>query len=152
GARVIKIEELSGDPMRGNNGSFFSAHRGKESLSVDLKTPEGKEAVYELVRRADLVHHNMRAGATVRLGIDYDTLKQINPRIIYCHSSGYGNEGPWNRLPAFEPLHSAATGLLNRTAGAGNPPLGYLSHMDIGCGLTSTVMVLAALVERERSG
>ena len=152
GARVIKIEELSGDPMRGPNSSFLSAHRGKESLSVNLKTDEGREAVYELVRRADIVHHNMRAGATTRLAIDYETLNKINPRIIYCHSSGYGNAGPWSHLPAFEPLHSAATGLLNRTAGEGNPPLMYLSHMDIGCGLTSTVMVLAALAERERSG
>jgi crotonobetainyl-CoA:carnitine CoA-transferase CaiB-like acyl-CoA transferase len=153
GARVIKVEEYGGDPMRGPQlGIFIGVQRGKQSLAVDLKTEEGRAIIHQLVRKADVVHHNMRAGAMERLGIGWQQLRELNPRLIFCHSSGYGNDGEWSRLPTFEPLHSAITGMLSRTGGEGNPPDHYLSHMDYGCGLTSTVMVLAALIERERSG
>ena len=153
GARVIKVEEVGGDPRRrGVSGGFLQVQRGKESLALDLKTKEGLEIVYELVRRADVVHHNQRRAATLKLGIDYETLCAMNPRLIYCHSSGYGNDGPWSHLPVFEPLLSALTGLLHRTGGEGNAPLNYLTHMDYGCGMTSAGVVIAALIERERSG
>jgi len=87
-----------------------------------------------------------------RLGMGWEQLRALNQRLIYCHSSGYGNSGEWSRLPTFEPLHSAITGMLSRTGGEGNPPEHYLTHMDYGCGLTSAAMVIAALIERERSG
>ncbi|MGA2410933.1 MAG: CoA transferase, partial [Candidatus Binataceae bacterium] len=153
GARVIKVEEYGGDPMRGPQLSILlGVQRGKESLAIDLKSEDGRRIVHDLVRNADVVHHNMRAGAMDRLGAGWDTLHAINPRLIYCHSSGYGNEGAWSRLPTFEPLHSAITGLLTRTGGVGNRPAHYLTHMDYGCGLTSAVMTIAALFERERTG
>jgi crotonobetainyl-CoA:carnitine CoA-transferase CaiB-like acyl-CoA transferase len=153
GARVIKVEEYGGDPMRGPQlGILLGVQRGKESLAVDLKSDEGREIVHRLVERADVVHHNMRLGAMERLGMGWEQLHAINPRLVYCHSSGYGNSGEWSRLPTFEPLHSAITGMLSRTGGDGNPPEHYLTHMDYGCGLTSCAMVLAALIERERSG
>jgi crotonobetainyl-CoA:carnitine CoA-transferase CaiB-like acyl-CoA transferase len=153
GARVIKIEEYGGDPMRGPQlGSFLGVQRGKESIAVDLKSAEGRRIAHDLARRADVVHHNLRAGAMERLGVGWEDLRALNPGLIFCHSSGYGNEGPWSKLPTFEPLHSALTGMLVRTGGEGNPPDHYLTHMDYGCGLTSCAMVLAALVERARSG
>jgi len=153
GARVIKVEEYGGDPMRGPQlGIFLGVQRGKESLAIDLKSAAGREIVYDLVRKADVIHNNMRVGAMDRLGVGWDQLRAINPRLVYCHSSGYGNAGAWSRLPTFEPLHSAITGMLCRTGGEGNPPDHYLTHMDYGCGLTSCAMVLAALYERERSG
>ena len=153
GARVIKIEEIDGDPRRrGTSGGFLQVQRGKESLALNLKTPEGVAVVHELVKRADVVHHNLRRAATVKLGINWETLCAINPRLIYLHSSGYGNDGAWAPLPTFEPLLSAVTGMLNRTGGEGNPPLTYLTHMDYGCGMTSAGAVIAALIERERSG
>ena len=153
GARVIKVEEYGGDPMRGPQlSSFLGVQRGKESIAVDLKSPEGKQIALDLVRKADAVHHNLRAGAMERLGVGWEQLSAINPRLIFCHSSGYGNDGPWSKLPTFEPLHSAITGMLARTGGEGNMPDHYLTHMDYGCGLTSCTMVLAALVEREQSG
>jgi crotonobetainyl-CoA:carnitine CoA-transferase CaiB-like acyl-CoA transferase len=153
GARVIKIEEYGGDPMRGPQLSIFlGVQRGKESIAIDLKSEDGRRLVHELVKRADVVHHNMRLGAMERLGMGWEQLHALNPLLVYCHSSGYGNTGEWSRLPTFEPLHSAITGMLSRTGGEGNPPEHYLTHMDYGCGLTSTVMVLAALVEREHSG
>ena len=153
GARVIKVEEYGGDPMRGPQlGILLGVQRGKESIALDLKSEAGRAIAHDLVRKADVVHHNMRAGAMDRLGMGYERLREINPRLIYCHSSGYGNSGEWARLPTFEPLHSALTGMLSRTGGEGNPPDHYLSHMDYGCGLTSATMVLAALLERERGG
>ena len=139
--------------MRGPQLSIFlGVQRGKESIAVDLKSDEGRRIVHELVKRADVVHNNMRLGAMERLGMGWEQLHALNHRLVYCHSSGYGNSGEWSRLPTFEPLHSAITGMLVRTGGDGNPPEHYLTHMDYGCGLTSTVMVLAALVERERRG
>jgi crotonobetainyl-CoA:carnitine CoA-transferase CaiB-like acyl-CoA transferase len=152
GARVIKIEEPRGDPARGGRGLFFASQRGKEDLAVNLKDQRIQEIVRKLVGQADVVHHNLRAVAAEKLGIGPQALMALNPRLIYCHSSGYGNRGPWGHLPTFEPLHSAVCGLLHRTGGTGNPPLLYLTHMDIGCALSSTVCVLAALLEREKSG
>ncbi len=153
GARVIKVEEYGGDPMRGPQlRLLLGVQRGKESIAVDLKSAEGRAIVHDLVRKADVIHNNMRVGAMDRLGMGVEELRALNPRLIYCHSSGYGNAGEWSRLPTFEPLHSALTGMLHRTGGEGNPPDHYLTHMDYGCGLTSCAMVLAALVERERSG
>lgn len=153
GARVIKVEEYGGDPMRGPQlSSFLGVQRGKESIAVDLKSAAGRQIALDLARKADVVHHNLRAGAMERLGVGWDQLHAINPRLIFCHSSGYGNDGPWAKLPTFEPLHSAITGMLTRTGGEGNMPDHYLTHMDYGCGLTSCAMVLAALVEREHSG
>ncbi len=153
GARVIKIEEIDGDPRRrGTSGGFLQVQRGKESLALNLKTAEGISIVHELVKRADVVHHNLRRAATVKLGINWEALCAINPRLIYCHSAGYGNDGAWAPLPTFEPLLSAVTGILSRTGGEGNAPLNYLTHMDYGCGMTSTGVVIAALIERERSG
>ena len=153
GARVIKVEEYGGDPMRGPQLSILlGVQRGKESLAIDLKSPDGRRIVHDLVRKADVVHNNMRVGAMEKLGVGWEQLRALNPRLIYCHSSGYGNAGDWARLPTFEPLHSALTGMLSRTGGDGNPPEHYLTHMDYGCGLTSAAMVIAALAERERSG
>jgi crotonobetainyl-CoA:carnitine CoA-transferase CaiB-like acyl-CoA transferase len=153
GARLIKVEEYGGDPMRGPQlRLLLGVQRGKESIAIDLKSAEGRAVVHDLVRKADVVHNNMRAGAMDRIGMGVEELRSLNPRLIYCHSSGYGNAGEWSRLPTFEPLHSALTGMLCRTGGEGNPPDHYLTHMDYGCGLTSCAMVLAALVECERSG
>jgi crotonobetainyl-CoA:carnitine CoA-transferase CaiB-like acyl-CoA transferase len=152
GARVIKVEEVNGDPLRATPKQFLSSQRGKQSLAVNLKTENGQEIVHRLVCRADIVHHNMRAGVMERLGMGYQELRRLKPDLIYCHSSGYGNRGEWSRLPAFEPLHSALAGLLARTGGPGRPPLHYLTHMDFGCALTSATAVLAALWHRDRTG
>ena len=155
GARVIKVEEVVGDPVRragGGGAGFLTSNRGKEAIALNLKTDAGRAVAYDLIRQADVVHHNLRKGSLGRLGIEYETLSGMNPQLVYLHSSGYGNDGPWSSLPTLEPLHSALSGLLVRTAGEGNPPAHYLTHMDYGCALTSTIAVLAALIERERSG
>src|SRR5713101_8360608 len=97
-ARVIKVEEYGGDPMRGPQLSIFlGVQRGKESIAVDLKNEEGRRIIHELVERADVVHNNMRLGAMERLGMGWEQLHALNPRLVYCHSSGYGNSGEWSR-------------------------------------------------------
>jgi crotonobetainyl-CoA:carnitine CoA-transferase CaiB-like acyl-CoA transferase len=152
GARVIKVEEVTGDPRRGIAATFLFVQRGKEDIALNLKTDEGRRIVYQLVERADVVVHNMRVGVAERLGIDYETLRAINPRLIYCHNAGYGSRGPGARDPVMEPLHSALAGFLHLTGGRDNPPLRYLSNMDLGCGLNGALTIVMALYERTRSG
>lgn len=152
GATVIKVEEPAGDPMRHPLGAFAGVARGKQSIALNLKDPDDHATMLALLRRADVFVTNLRAGALERLGLGRDAVRALNPSIVHCHTSGYGNRGPWRDLPAFEPLHSALTGLLARAGGAGNPPAHYMTHMDYGCGLTAALAVVAALVHRNRTG
>jgi crotonobetainyl-CoA:carnitine CoA-transferase CaiB-like acyl-CoA transferase len=152
GARVIKLEPPEGDPMRRPLGAFLGVQRGKESVAVDLKTASGRSLAGDLASRADVVMHNMRTGAMERLGLSPEELMARNPRLVYCHSAGYGLRGPLSASPAFEPLSSALTGVLARSGGEGNPPRNYLSNLDFGNGFTSAIAILAALVERSSSG
>ena len=112
GARVIRIETLEGDWMRISNRGI-AAHRtmaGTEGISVNLKTPEGLAIIHALVPKADLMVHNMRPGVTERLGIGYEQLRQINPRLIYLYAGGYGSTGPYARRPSFHPIAGAVAG------------------------------------------
>ncbi len=122
GARVIKIEPPTGDLMR-RLGSFVKTVQGKESISVDLKQAQGREILYRLVGKADALLHNFRPGAEKRIGLEYGTLSQINPRLVYLYAGAYGSSGPHHRLPAFHPTVSAITGSGLRAAGPGNPPM-----------------------------
>src|SRR5262249_33054111 len=144
--------QIDGDPGRSLATTFPGVQRGKRSLAVDLKTEAGREIVHRLVRDADVVHHNLRVGVAERLGIGYAQLREFNPRLGHRHSSGYGSRGPKALYPTFEPLHSAFTGILHANAGAGNPPLMYLSNMDIGSGYLAASAMVMALIERARSG
>jgi crotonobetainyl-CoA:carnitine CoA-transferase CaiB-like acyl-CoA transferase len=117
GARVIKIEPLDGDP--GRVFPFIKMVQGKESLAVDLKAPEGLQIVHRLVTRADMFLHNYRPGVPERLGIDYDTLEQHNPQLIYAYAGAYGKEGPYVKMPAFHPVAGAVCGNAVLQAGEG---------------------------------
>jgi crotonobetainyl-CoA:carnitine CoA-transferase CaiB-like acyl-CoA transferase len=153
GARVIKIEELDGQAMRFGAPRFFlTCERGKEDLPLDLKAADGIENFRRLASRADVIIHNLRLDAVRRLGTDYETLKKLNPGLIYCHASGYGNDGPWAKLPAFGVLQTAISGLMYRAAGRGNAPINILASLDYAAGLMVAVAALAAVVERARSG
>ncbi|MDD9995387.1 MAG: CoA transferase, partial [Dehalococcoidia bacterium] len=94
GADVIKVESPAGDGFRVIGGSFQAWNRGKRGIVVDLRRPEGREVVYELVRRADLVAENFRPGAAARLGVDEPTLRALRPGLVYLSVSGYGGPGP----------------------------------------------------------
>jgi len=118
GARVIKVEPLDGDPMRGPAAVGTKMVQGKESIALDLKTPEGREIAHRLVARADALAHNYRPGVPERLGIDWQTLCQINPRLVYLYGASYGSTGPMSSKPAFHVTAGAISGGARAQAGA----------------------------------
>lgn len=162
GADVIKIEQSgSGDLSRGfgpffKNGQsvyFMCMNRNKKSLTLDMKTPEAKEIFYELVKKSDVVLEANRPGVTQRLGIDYETLKKINPKIVYCSLTGYGQEGPYKDKPAFDMIIQAVSGVMSVTGEPGRPPvLCSIPMADISSAHLAVVGILAALVRREHTG
>ena len=108
GARVIKIEPLEGDPLRGLLG--LKLMQGKESVAVDMKRPEGRELTHRILSMADAFIHNFRPGVPERLGIDYQTVRSVNPGIVYLYAGAYGATGPFSRMPAFHPIAGAICG------------------------------------------
>ncbi len=155
GAEVIKVEPVTGDAMRLASAPFVGCQRGKRSIALDLRRPEGLEVLYALVERADVVHHNMTKGTAARLGVDEDTLKRYRPDLVYCNTYAYGAEGPLSHSGGLDPLYQACCGL-EYEAGpvhAGNPPLYIRMGMcDTGNALLSVLGVLLALYRRGEDG
>jgi crotonobetainyl-CoA:carnitine CoA-transferase CaiB-like acyl-CoA transferase len=135
GARVIKIEQLDGDPMRSimpfPEAGGIKVLQGKESVAVDMASEEGREIVYELVRRADAVLQSFRAGVVDRLGYDDKTLLALNPGLVYLNAPGYGVDGPYGHRPAYAPTIGAGTGLARRNTGASVPERADLTMDEI---------------------
>ncbi|MGJ7545075.1 CaiB/BaiF CoA transferase family protein [Variovorax sp. LT1R16] len=164
GARVIKVERPgSGDICRtlyltdtdvgGDSTLFHAINRNKESLAIDLKKPEDLAALKRLVARADVLIQNFRPGVIERLGLGYEAVKAINPRLVYAGVSGYGETGPWADMPGQDLLAQSLSGVtwLNGHEGDGPVPLG-LSIADMLAGHALTEGVLAALVRRGITG
>jgi crotonobetainyl-CoA:carnitine CoA-transferase CaiB-like acyl-CoA transferase len=163
GADVIKIEEpTSGDPGRGLwrleaaggiSGYFQALNRGKRSIALDLKQPNGREALLRLARNADVFMTNHRPGVCERLGIGYSDLCRANPRIIFARASGYGPNGPEAEQGCFDLLGQARGGLLSVTGepDGGPKPVGAPIADQVG-GMMAAFGVLAALLHRERTG
>ena len=150
GADVIKIETPEGDQMRPLPDCFDAAQRGKRDVVLNLKDPEALEAAYKLVAEADIVTHNLRPGKADKLGIGYEKLSQINPRLIYAYMPGYGSKGPKSLLKSFAPLVSGWTGLLYEGGGEGNPPTrSVFGNEDYNNGFLGAAGVLMALERRE---
>jgi crotonobetainyl-CoA:carnitine CoA-transferase CaiB-like acyl-CoA transferase len=122
GARAIKIEGKDGDPFRASFGdpetTAVRVMEGKESLSIDLQHPSGREVMHKLVATADIFVTSFRPGVPERLGLDYDTLRAINPRLVYVHAAGYGTDGPYSSRAMYATAASAAVGGMNRHAGS----------------------------------
>lgn len=153
GADVIKVEPLEGDPMRGTHRFFAAANRGKRSIAIDLKKPEGIAIAHQLCDRADVVCSNFRTGAAARLGIDAGSLHPKRPDTIVLNNTGYGVAGPKANNPAFDPGIQALSGLEVRSGGRDNPPLfNRLTLFDFSGGLIGTISVLFALYRRARVG
>jgi len=161
GAEIIKIEQPEkGDDSRaygpyknGESAYFMSLNRNKESITLNLKTLEGKEILKELVKKVDVLVENFRPGTMEKLGLGYEVLKEINPRLIYASSTGYGQTGPYSQRPAYDAVVQAMGGIMSITGQAdGVPTRVGTSIGDIAAGLFCAIGILAALQERARSG
>jgi crotonobetainyl-CoA:carnitine CoA-transferase CaiB-like acyl-CoA transferase len=161
GAEVIKVEPHKGDAgrmpsvgyLRGESALFLTFNRNKQSIVLDLKRPEGLEVFYDLVRRSDVVLDNFRPGVLERLKIDYGTLKAINPRIISCSVTGFGEESPYRDHPSYDLIHQAMTGLMSITGEPGRPPVrAGIPIADLAGPVFACQGILIALLERERTG
>lgn len=157
GARVIKIERPGkGDIFRDTPGMgptmFLAVNRGKESVAIDLKEPEGLKLFYELAKKSDVIVENLGPGAGEKLGISQKKVRRGNPRAIYCKVESFG-DGPYSQIPAFDPVLQAATGIMSTT---GFPPDKYVragvSMVDVSSALHAANGILALLVQRGRSG
>ncbi len=152
GADVVKIESPTGDPFRVTRG-FLAWNRNKRSIVLDLKHPDGLAAFYRMVPQADVVMENYRPGVADRLGVGYEKLRELNPRIIYCSVSGYGQTGPYSQKPAFDPLLQAIGGVMAGQGGPGNPPVFLrIAVSDYYAAALAAYGVAAALYVRERTG
>lgn len=164
GAQVIKIERpgvgdicrelyVSDVMIEGESTIFHAINRNKQSYAADLKDADDLEKVKQLLRKADVMMHNFRPGVMERIGLDYETVKKINPAIIYAQISGYGNEGPWKDLPGQDLLLQAASGLswLSNNNNESPTPMG-VAVVDIMAGTHIAQGILATLYKRTLSG
>jgi crotonobetainyl-CoA:carnitine CoA-transferase CaiB-like acyl-CoA transferase len=160
GADVIKVEPPTGEDMRrgsagrnGHSGTFLTINRGKRGITLDLKQPAGVEVMYRLVRTADVFVQNYRPGAAARLGVDYETLAAINPRLIYCSISGFGATGPYAPRGGYDLVAQGMSGIISVTGDEGGPPAkAGLPVSDLSAGLFGAYGILCALEHRERTG
>jgi crotonobetainyl-CoA:carnitine CoA-transferase CaiB-like acyl-CoA transferase len=154
GARVIKVEPLTGDPHRGaqtNEHNRIRANQGKESVAINLKSPEGAQLLRSLIRTADVLVHNLRPGVPERLGFDYKRARRLKPDLLYLYSSGYGSSGPDSARGAFNPTVAAYSGTVALQSGEGNTPLADPSADPVAGSVVATA-VLLGLVARLRTG
>jgi crotonobetainyl-CoA:carnitine CoA-transferase CaiB-like acyl-CoA transferase len=163
GAEVIKIETAEGETMRsrppmrnGCSTTFGQLNVGKKSLVLDLKSPQGIDAVRRLVTSADILVENFRPGVMHRLRLDYATLRALNPKLIYCSISGYGQTGPSAELPAYAPVIHAASGYdmahLSYQPGRSRPDYCGIYHADVLTGVYAFGAISAALYQRAVTG
>lgn len=163
GAEVIKVESPEGDIMRHNGPNrsdgmgpiYLTINRNKRALTLDLKTDGAKEVLRRLIGECDALVHNIRAAGMKRLGFDYETVREINPDIIYCHAVGYGSGGPYDGWPAFDDLVQAASGasfMIPMQDGSTEPRYFPGLIADKTTGLHAAYAVLAAFLHRERTG
>jgi crotonobetainyl-CoA:carnitine CoA-transferase CaiB-like acyl-CoA transferase len=151
GADVVKVEAIEGDSFRELSG-FYGWNRGKRSLAVNLKEPDGRAIVHRLARHADVVMENMRPGVVERLGVDYETLRAINPRLVYSTVTAFGSDGPYKDRPGFDPLLQAMGGLMTLQGFGEAPQYLRIAPTDYYCAALACQAILAALFVRERTG
>lgn len=161
GATVWKIEALHGDDTRhwgppfqdGEGAYFLSTNRGKHSVAVNLKEPRGQELVRRLAAQADVLLENFKTGDLARYGLDYPSLKQLNPRLIYTSITGFGHTGPRACQPGYDAAIQGISGAMSITGEPDGPPTKTgVAWIDIMTGVNAAAGVLAALYEREQSG
>ncbi|WP_019170277.1 CaiB/BaiF CoA transferase family protein [Pseudaminobacter salicylatoxidans] len=160
GAEIIKLEPPAGDDYRhvgpfkdGESALFTLNNRGKKSIALDLKKPADLQLAQALAARVDVVVENFRPGVAARLGLGAEALRKANPRLIYCSISGFGQEGPFKDLPAYDLVVQAMSGLMAATGEEGGAPLKTgESIADLIAGLFASWSIMAALVQRNATG
>src|SRR6202000_2797712 len=162
GAEVIKIENPEGgDDTRhyehaeigGVGGGFFSLNRNKHGIALDLTKPEGRAVARELINKADVVVENFSGGVMKKFGLDYASVAQDNPRLVYCSISAYGRKGQWALRPGFDPITQAESGFMSLHGFPDGPPArpGY-PIVDMATGMSACNAILMALLARDRLG
>jgi crotonobetainyl-CoA:carnitine CoA-transferase CaiB-like acyl-CoA transferase len=161
GATVIKVESPSGDDTRrwgppwtpeGQSTYFLSVNRNKRSIALDLRSPQGRRRGLQLVRRADVMIENFRGASMARLGFDYDSVRALNPGLVYCSITGFGTAGG-AQMPGYDLVVQAVSGLMSLTGpDAGTPSKTGIATADVLTGLHATIGILAALRHREQTG
>ncbi|MEA3065173.1 MAG: hypothetical protein QOJ27_1619 [Sphingomonadales bacterium] len=163
GAEVVKIERPgSGDDTRqwgppfapdGAAAYFHACNRGKSSLAIDIATPEGQAQVRALAAEADVLIENFKVGGLARYGLDYPALSALNPGLVYCSITGFGQDGPYAHRPGYDFIIQGMGGAMSLTGEPDGPPQkSGVAYADMFTGLYATVAILAALRERDRSG
>ena len=157
GANVIKIDailedggEQLGGPRQGSD--FQNLHRNKRAMALNLKKPEGLEVFRRLVKRADVIVENFRPDVKAKLGVDYESVRKINPRIVYGSISGFGQDGPYHKRPGFDQIAQGMGGLMSITGAPGEGPMRVgIPVADLTAGIFCAMGILTALLEREVS-
>lgn len=165
GAEVIKVEAPAGDDTRqwgppfveqGEDRSaayFYAANRGKASVTIDFRTPQGQAQLREMIQDADVVIENFKVGGLRKYGLDYDSLRALNPRLIYCSITGFGQDGPYAPRAGYDFLIQGLSGLMSITGEPDRPPQKVgVAVTDVVTGLYATIGILAALEQRHRTG
>ncbi len=161
GARVIKVEAPEGDITRstpphflqGESAYYLSVNRNKESIVLNLKDKEGQALFLELVRKADIVYENYRPGVLKRLGIDYDTLSKVNPRLVMCSLSGYGQDGPYRDRAAYDIIVQALSGGMSMTGEEGGKPVrAGIPLGDLAAGMFGVIAALSGMAHVSATG
>lgn len=161
GAEVIKVEiPGKGDETRawgppfaeGESAYYLSINRNKKSLTLNLKSDEGRKILLELAKECDVIIENFLPGTVERLGVDYETIKKVNPEIIYCSISGFGQDGPYRDFPAYDLLMQGMGGLMSITGEKDGPPIRIgVALIDIGAGMYAALGILAALMVKKET-
>ena len=155
GADTIKVEPTTGDFYRTamDGAVFINVNRNKRSIALDLKTNEGHRIALQLLERADVLVENFVPGVMDRLGLGYQTISKMNPRMIYCSISGFGQEGPYHKRPSFDPVAQAMSGIMLATGEPDRPPVRILPPMiDYSAGIHAAYGIVIALLNREQTG
>jgi len=162
GAEVIKVEMPgSGDDTRfwgppfinGESAYFLCLNRNKKSITLNLKNEKGRGILYELIRKCDVLLENFKPGVARGLGVDYETISKVNPRIIYCSITGFGQTGPYRDYPAYDIVIQGMSGLMDITGEPDRPPVRIgVAITDIGAGMYAAIAILSALIAREKTG
>jgi crotonobetainyl-CoA:carnitine CoA-transferase CaiB-like acyl-CoA transferase len=153
GAQVIKVEPTIGESFRGLGAGSFGLNKGKRAIAIDMQQPEGKEIMHRFAAWADVLVENYRPGVVQRLGVDYETLRKINPRLIYVSVTAFGSSGPYAHRPGVDPLLQAMTGVERAQGGRHNPPIFLrIAVTDYITAILQSSAITLALFHRERTG